>query len=72
MSTPPVGRPGILARGPWQPGQVDVSWIEDAYEPPRELDRLADEAVAPSASGARPRTTAWPPGSPRSTSTRAA
>jgi 8-oxo-dGTP diphosphatase len=45
-SRPPVGRPGILARGPWAPGQVDVSWIEDAYEPPKELDRLADEAVS--------------------------
>jgi 8-oxo-dGTP diphosphatase len=43
---PPVGRPGILARGPWEPGQVNVSWIEDAYEPPQELERLADEAVS--------------------------
>jgi 8-oxo-dGTP diphosphatase len=46
-SAPPSWRrPGILARGPWAPGQVKVSWIEDAYEPPGELDRLADEAVS--------------------------
>jgi 8-oxo-dGTP diphosphatase len=38
--------PGILARGPWQAGQVDVSWREDAYEPPPERSAAADAAIA--------------------------
>jgi 8-oxo-dGTP diphosphatase len=38
-------RPGLLARGPWRPEEVDTRWREDAYEPPPELARLADEAV---------------------------
>jgi 8-oxo-dGTP diphosphatase len=37
--------PGILARGPWHPDQVQVDWLPDAYEPPAEIDRLADRAV---------------------------
>jgi 8-oxo-dGTP diphosphatase len=41
--TPP--RPGLLARGPWRPEQVEAHWREDAYEPPPELERLADAAV---------------------------
>jgi ADP-ribose pyrophosphatase YjhB (NUDIX family) len=36
----------MLARGPWRPEQVDASWRDDPYEPPLELGRLADEAVA--------------------------
>jgi 8-oxo-dGTP diphosphatase len=40
-----VRAPGILARGPWQPDQVRVRWLADAYEPPAEVDRLADDAV---------------------------
>jgi 8-oxo-dGTP diphosphatase len=36
---------GILARGPWHPEQVRVRWLEQAYEPPADLDRLADSAV---------------------------
>jgi 8-oxo-dGTP diphosphatase len=38
-------RPGLLARGPWRPEQVEARWREDAYEPPPELERLADAAV---------------------------
>jgi 8-oxo-dGTP diphosphatase len=38
-------RPGLLARGPWRPEQVEAHWREDAYEPPPELERLADAAV---------------------------
>ncbi|HZC12672.1 MAG TPA: NUDIX hydrolase [Thermoleophilaceae bacterium] len=38
-------RPGLLARGPWRPEQVEAQWREDAYEPPPELERLADAAV---------------------------
>ena len=33
MSEAP-GSPGILARGPWHPDQVRVTWLEQAYEPP--------------------------------------
>ena len=37
--------PGILARGPWQADQVEARWLDDAYEPPDEIQRLADAAV---------------------------
>jgi len=40
-----VTRPGLLARGPWRPDQVEVRWREDAFEPPAELEHRADEAV---------------------------
>jgi 8-oxo-dGTP diphosphatase len=40
-----TARPGMLARGPWRPDQVDVSWREEPYEPPAEITRLADAAV---------------------------
>jgi 8-oxo-dGTP diphosphatase len=36
---------GLLARGPWRPEQVEAHWREDAYEPPPEVERLADAAV---------------------------
>jgi len=35
----------MLARGPWRPDQVEVSWREEPYEAPAEMDRLADGAV---------------------------
>lgn len=38
-------RRGVLARGPWRPEQVHAVWSEEAYEPPAELERLADGAV---------------------------
>ena len=38
-------RPAVLARGPWRPDQVDVHWREQVYEPPADVERLADEAV---------------------------
>jgi 8-oxo-dGTP diphosphatase len=38
-------RPGVLARGPWRPDQVEAVWREDAYEAPVEMERLADGAV---------------------------
>jgi 8-oxo-dGTP diphosphatase len=37
--------PSILARGPWHVGQVDARWLDDAYEPPAEVERMADAAV---------------------------
>src|SRR4051812_14609603 len=38
--------PGILARGPWQAGQVEARWREDAFEPPPEREQAADAAIA--------------------------
>ena len=38
-------RPGLLARGPWRPDQVEAVWRDDPYEVPAELERLADGAV---------------------------
>jgi 8-oxo-dGTP diphosphatase len=39
-------RPGLLARGPWRPDQVEAVWLRDPHEPSEEVERLADEAVA--------------------------
>ena len=39
-------KPGILARGPWQPDQVATRWREDRYEPGSELAARADAAIA--------------------------
>src|SRR5438874_970304 len=36
---------GILARGPWEPGQVDVSWRPDPYEPSQTAIDAADVAL---------------------------
>ena len=38
--------PGILARGPWSPDQVDATWNDDEWRAPPELERVADEAIA--------------------------
>ena len=38
--------PGILARGPWQADQVEARWLPDPFEPPAEVERQADAAVA--------------------------
>jgi 8-oxo-dGTP diphosphatase len=37
--------PTVLAMGDWPPEQVEARWREDRYEPPDEVERLADEAV---------------------------
>lgn len=42
MAPPP---PSILARGPWSPDQIDVTWSDRTWEPPPELDRAADVEV---------------------------
>ena len=42
MSLPP----GILARGPWQAGQVAARWRDDRFEPPPERSAAADRAIA--------------------------
>jgi 8-oxo-dGTP diphosphatase len=40
-----TSRAGILARGPWQADQVEARWRSKAFEPPTEVERLADRAV---------------------------
>jgi 8-oxo-dGTP diphosphatase len=57
---------GILARGPWQADQVEARWLDDAYEPPDEIQRLADAAVhglrergSPSHDGLATRLAGW-------------
>lgn len=37
--------PKLLALGSWSPEQVEVHWREEPYEPPDDVERLADEAV---------------------------
>jgi 8-oxo-dGTP diphosphatase len=58
--------PGVLARGPWQADQVEARWLDDAYEPPDEIRRLADAAVdelrergSPSHDGLATRLAGW-------------
>jgi 8-oxo-dGTP diphosphatase len=58
--------PGILARGPWQADQVEARWLDEPYEPPDEIQRLADAAVdglrergSPSHDGLATRLVAW-------------
>jgi 8-oxo-dGTP diphosphatase len=36
---------GILARGPWQADQVEARWLHEEYEPPPDVQRMADAAV---------------------------
>jgi 8-oxo-dGTP diphosphatase len=38
--------PGLLARGPWTPDQVQATWSEEPWEAPVELEREADAKVA--------------------------
>ena len=38
--------PGILARGPWQTGQVAVRWRDDSFAPEPEQEAAADAAIA--------------------------
>jgi 8-oxo-dGTP diphosphatase len=48
-SYPPLGvsfEPGILARGPWQRGQVAASWREESFEPDPRQNAAADRAIA--------------------------
>jgi 8-oxo-dGTP diphosphatase len=37
--------PGLLARGPWTPGQVDVAWRADPFEPDPDATEAADIAL---------------------------
>jgi 8-oxo-dGTP diphosphatase len=61
-----TSRPGILARGPWQADEVEARWLDEAYEPPAEIQRMADEAVgelrdrgSPSHDGLATRLAGW-------------
>jgi 8-oxo-dGTP diphosphatase len=61
--------PGVLARGPWRPDQVEAVWRDDAYEAPAEIHRLADRAVqdlrrrgSPAHDGMATRLVAWDAG----------
>ena len=38
--------PGILARGPWQRGQVAVRWRHDSFQPDADQNAEADRAIA--------------------------
>jgi len=38
-------KPGLLARGPWAPTQVDVTWRRDPFEPPASAIEAADLAL---------------------------
>jgi 8-oxo-dGTP diphosphatase len=68
VSTPP----GLLARGPWRPEQVEAVWLEDAYEPPADVERMADTAVdrlrergSPAHDGMATRLVTWEAGDDR-------
>ncbi len=37
--------PGIIARGPWEPAQVQASWRPEPYEPAPSVTEAADEAL---------------------------
>jgi ADP-ribose pyrophosphatase YjhB (NUDIX family) len=58
--------PQILARGPWSPDQVSVSWSDEPWAPPPELTRAADAEVealkrrsSPSHDGLAARLAGW-------------
>jgi 8-oxo-dGTP diphosphatase len=36
---------GILARGPWDPAQVEVAWRAEPFDPPGEATDAADQAL---------------------------
>jgi 8-oxo-dGTP diphosphatase len=40
-----VSAPSLLARGPWDPAQIDVCWREDPFEPPPSAIEAADLAL---------------------------
>ena len=61
--------PGVLARGPWRPEQVEAVWREDVFRPTADVDRLADGAVeglrqrgSPAHDGMATRLVAWDAG----------
>ena len=58
--------PNILARGPWAPEQIGVSWSDQTWQPPPELEQAADKEVealrrrsSPSHDGLAARLAGW-------------
>ena len=56
----------LLARGPWAPERVESVWRDELWEPPGEVERLADAAVealrergSPAHDGEAARLSAW-------------
>jgi 8-oxo-dGTP diphosphatase len=37
--------PSLLARGPWEPDQVEAHWLDEPYEPPTDKISAADDAI---------------------------
>jgi 8-oxo-dGTP diphosphatase len=37
--------PSLLARGPWEPDQVEAHWLDEPYEPPTDKVSAADDAI---------------------------
>jgi 8-oxo-dGTP pyrophosphatase MutT (NUDIX family) len=62
----PTPAPTILARGPWSPDRIRVSWIDRPWEAPPELERAADVEIealkqrsSPSHDGMAARLAGW-------------
>src|SRR4051794_23678651 len=43
MPSPPA--PALLARGPWEPRQIEARWLDDEYLPPHDKSAAADDAI---------------------------
>src|SRR3954452_890925 len=37
--------PALLARGPWEPEQIEAHWLDDEYLPPDDKVEAADDAL---------------------------
>src|SRR5438045_8691248 len=42
----PLPAPALLARGPWDPGQVEACWRDDEYAPSGDKVAAADQAIS--------------------------
>jgi 8-oxo-dGTP diphosphatase len=38
--------PGVLARGPWRPADIEVQWVQEPFDPPQAVTDEADRALA--------------------------
>src|SRR3954447_17185019 len=45
MPATPLPAPALLARGPWDPEQVEARWLSEQYAPPQEKLDAADDAI---------------------------
>src|SRR3954468_19270954 len=57
--TPMPDQAALLARGPWDPDEVEVHWSDDHYDAPPARVEAADAPSPRCATAARPATTAW-------------